>query len=72
MKVQVSEGVRLFCPFGIVHGADSGWFYTIPNNGSSVRNRVFHIIRFKTLYANTMLMTEVILRLFPLDYMFQT
>ena len=40
-------------------------------NGSSVRNRVFHIISFKTLYVNTMLMTEVILELFPLDYMFQ-
>ena len=25
IKVQVSEGVRLFCPFGVVPGADSGW-----------------------------------------------
>ena len=63
--------MRLFCPFGTVPVADSGWLLKIPENGSSVRNRIFHIINFKRLYANTMLMTEVILRLFPLYYMLQ-
>ena len=44
IKVQVSEGVRLFCPFGVVPGADSRLFQNIPNSGSSARNRVFHLM----------------------------